>query len=215
LVKIGVINYLNAYYINLNVETQKALEKYFPTENFPKLSIIAEPGRFLCESALTLCSQIIAKNTINESVNLLNVNNDDECDEDYKKLNIDNSKSFMYYLNCGFYSGLMYMDKRNLPEHLNLFNNGNKLISYQQQKQQKKFYLTTLWGPTCDALDIVVKRKFLPEYQIDDFLVFNDMGAYTNTIITQFNSFKVPTFIYAAFAYFDQYKEAFSKESNK
>jgi len=192
------------------VETQKALEKYFPTKNFPKLSIIAEPGRFLCESALTLCSQIIAKSTIDESVNILNANNEDE---DYKQLNIDTSKSFMYYLNCGFYSGLMYMDKRNMPEHFNLRTNGNKLISYQQQqqKQQEKLYLTTLWGPTCDALDVVVKRKFLPEYQIGDFLIFNDMGAYTNTIITQFNSFKVPTFVYAAFACFGQYKEAFLK----
>ena len=119
----------------------------------------------------------------------------------------------MYYLNCGFYSGLMYMDPRNMPVSLDkcreiTTNNIGAL-------KEEHLYLSTIWGPTCDALDVVIRNTFLPEYHIDNYLIFNDMGAYTNTIETHFNSLKLPKFVYGAFACYDEYKIAFDENEMK
>lgn len=36
-----------------------------------------------------------------------------------------------------------------------------------------------MWGPTCDSMDCITRTANLPELQIGDWLVFDDMGAYT------------------------------------
>ena len=91
------------FHLIFHYKKNKALDQYFPNDSFPNVKFIAEPGRFLCETALTICTRIIAKNTINESLSD-KVNGGEEM---HQKLSIDKSKSFMYYLNCGFYSGLI------------------------------------------------------------------------------------------------------------
>merc|ERR1711862_671039 len=45
--------------------------------------------------------------------------------------------------------------------------------------QNSMNYLTTLFGPTCDGLDTVVRDVILPEMKNGDWIGFHDMGAYT------------------------------------
>lgn len=38
-------------------------------------------------------------------------------------------------------------------------------------------FSSSLWGPSCDALDQVVERCLLPELSVGDWLIFRNMGA--------------------------------------
>ncbi|XAR64228.1 Ornithine decarboxylase [Bertholletia excelsa] len=49
---------------------------------------------------------------------------------------------------------------------------------------------STVFGPTCDALDTVLTGYQLPELEVNDWLVFPNMGAYTVTAGSNFNGFK-------------------------
>ncbi|KAJ6405980.1 hypothetical protein OIU84_013863 [Salix udensis] len=42
----------------------------------------------------------------------------------------------------------------------------------------ERSYSSTVFGPTCDGLDTVLIGHQLPELQVDDWLVFPNMGAY-------------------------------------
>jgi ornithine decarboxylase len=85
-----------------------------------------------------------------------------------------------YYLNDGLYGCLsnkmfdFYADESiSFPTNL-----------YNENTQQ---YISNLFGPTCDSIDIIVKEKMLPELHIDDIILFRNMGAYTIAATTDFN----------------------------
>ncbi|CAI7914802.1 unnamed protein product, partial [Closterium sp. NIES-54] len=48
---------------------------------------------------------------------------------------------------------------------------------------------STVFGPTCDGLDMVLRDEALPELAIGDWLVFPNMGAYTAAAGSSFNGF--------------------------
>ncbi|KAJ4838163.1 hypothetical protein Tsubulata_032562 [Turnera subulata] len=50
-------------------------------------------------------------------------------------------------------------------------------------------YKSTVFGPTCCALDTILRAHMLPELQVGDWLVFPNMGAYTAALGTSFNGF--------------------------
>ncbi|KAK8589414.1 hypothetical protein V6N13_088262 [Hibiscus sabdariffa] len=63
---------------------------------------------------------------------------------------------------------------------------------------EMKTWSSTVFGPTCDPADTVFKDFELPELNVNDWLVFHDMGAYTSSRGNDFNGFKtsaIPTYI--------------------
>ena len=48
---------------------------------------------------------------------------------------------------------------------------------------------STVFGPTCDGLDTVLREFPLPELTCEDWLVFPSMGAYTTAGASTFNGF--------------------------
>lgn len=57
--------------------------------------------------------------------------------------------------------------------------------------------ISSVWGPTCDSLDCVVKSVELPmALQTGDWLAFDNMGAYTICAASQFNGFEISNVIY-------------------
>ncbi|KAF7059945.1 hypothetical protein CFC21_066782 [Triticum aestivum] len=52
-------------------------------------------------------------------------------------------------------------------------------------------YTSTVFGPTCDSLDTVVTGYRLPEMSVGDWLVFDDMGAYSIGSGSHFNGFSM------------------------
>lgn len=53
-------------------------------------------------------------------------------------------------------------------------------------KQTKK-YKTTFYGPTCDGLDKIIEMDAYPEMTLNDWVLFQNMGAYTLAGACNFN----------------------------
>lgn len=131
---------------------------------FPDKSVrvISEPGRYYVASAFTLVTNVQSKRV---------------C-RDPASGTIDR---MMYYLNDGAYGSFncIFFDNQT-PKP--------KLIG----EQRGKTYKTTIWGPSCDALDQLIETIHMPELQIDDWILFENMGAYTIPIASPFNGFPLP-----------------------
>jgi ornithine decarboxylase len=204
-------------------EINKSLELYFPAELFAKinglnenkLKIIAEPGRYYACSAFTLCVNVIAKRVMNQSINQQNFDQEKlsqmehstislkelNNEVNYHKDSIDTSKSIMYYINDGVYASfncLFYDHSVVFPILLNEKDKSEKLIK------------SSIWGPTCDGLDLVVKEFHFPELHVGEFLSFKDMGAYTISGAVAFNGIPLAKCIYVASTSWDTIKDAFT-----
>lgn len=151
-----------------------ALDKYFPVDS--KVKIIAEPGRFYVASAYTLVVNIIAKKVLLDDENV----SDDE-DEG------TTDRSIMYYVNDGVYGSFNCI----------LYDHAHCLPSlHKRPKSDEPLYPCSIWGPTCDGLDRIVEQCTLPDLQVGDWLVFDNMGAYTVAASSTFNGFQRPDIHY-------------------
>jgi ornithine decarboxylase len=81
-----------------------------------------------------------------------------------------------YYVDDGVYgtySGILF---DHCPYHLKAIKKGPKQIS-------------SVFGPTCDALDTISLAEELPELRLGDLLYSENIGAYSNASATSFNGF--------------------------
>merc|ERR1739848_500386 len=97
----------------------------------------------------------------------------------YRKDSIDRSKSVMYYINDGVYASFncLFYD-HSIVEPI--------LLDNKCQKNDK-LVKSSIWGPTCDGLDLINKEIYIPELKIGEFLVYKNMGAYTISGAVAFN----------------------------
>ncbi|XP_040283402.1 ornithine decarboxylase 1 [Bufo bufo] len=151
-----------------------ALDKYFPVDSGVK--IIAEPGRYYVASAFTLAVNIIAK-----KVMLTEQSGSDDEDDTLCP------KTLMYYVNDGVYGSFNCI----LYDHAHV-----KPMLQKKPKLDEKYYSSSIWGPTCDGLDRIVERFDLPELQVGDWMLFENMGAYTVAASSTFNGFQRPSLFY-------------------
>ncbi|KAG8445642.1 hypothetical protein GDO86_010429 [Hymenochirus boettgeri] len=151
-----------------------ALDKYFPFDS--GVTIIAEPGRYYVASAFTLAVNIIAKKV------MLTEQSGSDDEEDGA-----NDKTLMYYVNDGVYGSFNCI----LFDHAHV-----KPVLQKKPKPDEKFYTSSIWGPTCDGLDRIVERFDLPELHVGDWMLFENMGAYTVAASSTFNGFQRPTLHY-------------------
>ena len=205
----------------ISKEINRALELHFPADLFAqlngnndekKLRIIAEPGRYYAASAFTLCVNVIAKRIMatqagkeeqllpEGAICVLESNGHVAFDA---ASSVDTTKSIMYYINDGVYASfncLFYDHAECSPVLLN-----NKL------NEHTKLYKSSIWGPTCDGLDVVVKECHLPEMNTGEFMVFKNMGAYTISGAVAFNGIPLARCIYVASTSWETIKEAFTE----
>ncbi|XP_075057540.1 ornithine decarboxylase [Mixophyes fleayi] len=151
-----------------------ALDKYFPVDSGVK--IIAEPGRYYVASAFTLAVNIIAKKVMLTE----QTGSDDEEDSSCEK-------TLMYYVNDGVYGSFNCI----LYDHAHV-----KPVLQKKPKSDERYYSSSIWGPTCDGLDRIVERFDLPELHVGDWMLFENMGAYTVAASSTFNGFQRPTLYY-------------------
>ncbi|XP_039466571.1 ornithine decarboxylase-like [Oreochromis aureus] len=151
----------------------KALDELFPPAN--GLEIIAEPGRFYVDSAFTLAVNVIAKR----------VEDTDECSgkclpdrKDYSS-----EKMMMYYINDGVYGSLSYLI--NDPAHTKVEPWPLRAVDNSEPR-----YYSAIWGPTCDSFDKVTESYWIPELHVGDWLLIDNMGAYSLSTSTDFNGFE-------------------------
>ena len=68
-------------------------------------------------------------------------------------------------------------------------------LSVQSPPAGASVYPADIWGPTCDSMDKICEAV-LPELFVGDWLVFEEMGAYTLSAHSGFNGFKRPHIYY-------------------
>lgn len=54
----------------------------------------------------------------------------------------------------------------------------------------RDLYTSTIFGPTCDSIDVISRSVLLPKLKIGDWLYFENMGAYTSAAASSFNGFE-------------------------
>ncbi|XP_078017579.1 ornithine decarboxylase-like [Epinephelus lanceolatus] len=148
----------------------EALDKFFPPDCGVK--IMAEPGRFFVESAFTVALNVIAKRVILDDM-------DDHSDDEEKGCD----RMMMYYLNDGVYGSLSCI----------IFDPANadlKPYPHRAVENGERRYRSVIWGPTCDSIDKVTSNYWMPESYVGDWLLIDNMGAYTLSASTDFNSFE-------------------------
>ncbi|XP_046682080.1 ornithine decarboxylase-like [Homalodisca vitripennis] len=94
---------------------------------------------------------------------------------------VHSKRDTMYYINDGVYGSFNCI----LYDHAVV--NPIPLVNKPGKLQE-----SSVWGPTCDGLDQVVTSVMLPSLDVGDWLVFEDMGAYTLPVASTFNGFPVP-----------------------
>jgi len=60
----------------------------------------------------------------------------------------------------------------------------------------RDLYASTVFGPTCDSIDVIARSVLLPKLKIGDWLFFENMGAYTSAAASTFNGFVPSTKFY-------------------
>jgi len=131
-------------------------------EYFPNIRIISEPGRFFVAAACTLVTKVIGVRD-----QTVDKNNEDEVD-------------YFYYVNDGVYgcfNNLFYDHAVVVPKFL---------------KKSEHFCKATIFGPSCDGLDCILKNYPLPRLHEDELIYWSNMGAYTLCAAASFNGFPLP-----------------------
>ncbi|OWF48669.1 Ornithine decarboxylase [Mizuhopecten yessoensis] len=145
----------------VSVIINQCLKEYFPDAE--DLRIIAEPGRYLVETAVSAGSWIIGRKLIYD------------FDEDS---NNDIIQSVMYTFNDGIYGtfGWMFYEAESF------------VISSLLQKRETAKCRSIVWGPSCSATDCVVTHVELPQMEVGEWVHISYSGAYSFCLSTNFNS---------------------------
>lgn len=123
------------------------------------LKVMAEPGRYFVQTSHTLVVNVIGKN--------MRTNQETGTQE------------FMYYMNDGVYGSFnCIMFDHQHPE----------ILPYNERHEEKKYH-STIFGRTCDSIDVIANDIQLPQLEIDDYCFVPDFGAYTVAASTTFNGF--------------------------
>ncbi|CAG4951464.1 unnamed protein product [Parnassius apollo] len=140
----------------------KILEEYFPDQD---VQVIAEPGRYICDSSFTLYCSICSVRKVTRKNEVVN----------------------MIYLNDGLYGTLRFTEAWHTVEK---FQNTKNVNGEENATIEK----VILWGPSCDSADRVMQNMtiLLPSCTPNDWLVFATQGAYTFTFASQFSCLPSP-----------------------
>lgn len=145
----------------------QALDTYFP----PHIRIIAEPGRYYVASAFTLAVNVIARRIIQDPMD-------------------PSGNTHRLYLNDGVYgnfSNTIFDHQHPEPQILSCLDDS---VASPLSHSPSKEIAYSIWGPTCDGIDIIAEHAILPGVMdVGDWLYFENMGAYTRCSATRFNGF--------------------------
>jgi ornithine decarboxylase len=145
------------------------LDLYLPESM--DVRIIAEPGRYYVASAFSLAVSVIARRQISKADTNPDADENEPCGDD--------EPMFMYYVNDGVYGSFNCI----LFDHAIV----EPTLPVPERYVDEPQFTCSLWGPTCDGLDCIIKECQLPKLDTGDWLVFKDMGAYTMSAASCFN----------------------------
>ncbi|XP_060078085.1 ornithine decarboxylase-like [Ylistrum balloti] len=143
----------------------QSLDEYFPETNGVK--IIAEPGRFLVETAVSAGVIIIGRKF---------VYNHDKT----------NTEHVMYNINDGVYGSFNWV-----KEITDGF-----CTSPVSKKLRTEKHASTIWGPTCCCMDCLAINIQLPLMEVGEWMNVSFAGAYSFCLSTSFNNMPPPRTYY-------------------
>ena len=103
-----------------------------------------------------------------------------------KKENIkDGTKQIIYYLNDGVYGSFNCI----------FFDHATPKI-HPYNERDGKLYVSKVFGPTCDSIDVVSNECLLPDLAIGEWVYVENFGAYTSAAASTFNGFQQTKCVY-------------------
>lgn len=149
------------------------LDDLFPED----VEVISEPGRYYATRTAVLACNVISRRAIYADADVAKQNESEEVAH-------TNPTSFLYYITDGVYGSFNAI----------LFDHMHPVAEVVQSaaSQEAHVFPSTVFGPTCDSMDLVVKGAPLPKLEVGDWLMFQNMGAYTIANAGQFNGFPIP-----------------------
>jgi ornithine decarboxylase len=169
-------------FAKIAAKMQPMLDEMFP---LGKVRLIAEPGRYFVASSHTLVVNVIGLRKFEVPID----DSNKECDISSPTSPLPASRKhckFSYYVNDGLYgafNNIMFDHAHVKPVPLS----PTPETSFANQPH----YPSTIFGPTCDGIDCIIKDYALPELNVGDWIYFSNMGAYTKAAASQFNGFPV------------------------
>ncbi|KAM4688435.1 antizyme inhibitor 1 [Discoglossus pictus] len=164
----------------LNHAVSPLLDAYFPEGT--GIRVIAEPGSYYVSSAFTLAVNIIAKKVV-----------DQPLPSEGKQTN---TPAFIYCMNDGVYGSFA----SKLSEKLN-----TAPLVHKKCKEDEQLFASSLLGPSFDELDIIVDHCLLPELNVGDWIVFENMGSGSLSEQSAFSDFEKPS-LYNFMSFSDWYE---------
>jgi hypothetical protein len=58
-----------------------------------------------------------------------------------------------------------------------------------EKHEERELFGSTVFGPTCDSIDVIARSVLLPKLDVGDWMYFQNMGAYTMAAASSFNGF--------------------------
>lgn len=149
------------------VVIRRAFDKYLPSDKYPDLLQIGEPGRYFATAFSALFLRIQGRRRVRD----------------------DSVNRFLYYVNDGVYGSFnckMFDYYHPNPVPVEQFFHPSEETTSASPKSVATSP-STFFGPTCDSLDKIVEDHPIRELQIGEYVAFENMGAYTSSAATEFN----------------------------
>lgn len=140
----------------------------------PNVRFISEPGRYFAAASHTLAVTVISKRVIKQ-----------EDNRQHPRRTSNNRRQYNYYLADGVYGSFN-----------NIQNDHAKPQTHLVKPSTRAPTTCTLFGPTCDSIDVIARDIQLPELKMGEWVYFPDMGAYTMAAASTFNGFATPPVYY-------------------
>nr|XP_015203930.1 PREDICTED: antizyme inhibitor 2 [Lepisosteus oculatus] len=137
------------------------------------------PGRYYVTSAFTLAANVTGKKEVSPSPESARAGS---C-----PVLTPGERRMMYYLNDGLYGSLSCLV--------------HDLVQRVEPQPSapwagRALHPSTVWGPTCDSLDLLGEGWVLPELELGAWLLFRDRGAYSLSCASRFCGFDLPSILH-------------------
>lgn len=131
----------------------------------------------------------------------------------------DFQDDYAYYVNDGVYgafNNLMFDHASVRPRVLRVnpkHQNKKKAADGGTPPDDEKadLFASTVFGPTCDSIDVIARSVLLPKLEVGDWMYFQNMGAYTMAAASSFNGFH-PSEIFYVCSVQPEYFDSIIKE---
>jgi len=144
----------------------RAIREGIYTSKYKGLQFIAEPGRFFASDAFDLFVQVIGK----------------------KPGLSGKSSEYRYTIDESLYGQFSCIPfDQQKPKWIRV-----PKLENVYDKKPRRTIKGTLFGRTCDSLDMIASAEEMEELEIGDWLWFPHMGAYTSVTASEFNGFSAP-----------------------